>query len=67
MYSSADGGRTWTYVKTVNWDVMTDSWWDGQFSFVDPQHGWAIPNFNALMNTVDGGRTWALIEPVIGQ
>ena len=59
MYSSADSGRTWTYVKTVDWD--------GQFSFVNQQQGWAIPNFNALMNTVDGGRTWALIEPVIGQ
>ena len=61
MYSSADGGRTWTHVKTV--------YWDGQFSFVGPGQGWAIASSSegvALVRTVDGGRTWALIKPVIG-
>ena len=61
MYNSADGGRTWNQVKTVNWE--------GQFSFVDQQQGWAIASSSegvALVSTVDGGRTWALIKPVIG-
>lgn len=61
IYSSADGGHTWEHVKTV--------YWDGQFSFVDQQQGWAIASSSegvALVSTVDGGRTWALIKPVIG-
>ena len=61
IYSSTDDGRTWEHVKTVNWD--------GQFSFVDSLRGWAIASSSegvALVRTVDGGRTWALIKPVIG-
>ena len=34
MYETRDGGETWDLIKTVNWD--------GQFSFVDEQNGWAI-------------------------
>jgi len=61
IYSSTDDGRTWEHVKTVNWD--------GQFSFVDSLRGWAIASSSegvALVSTADGGRTWALIKPVIG-
>ena len=61
MYSSDDGGATWNFIKTVNWD--------GQFSFVDNQTGWAIAtNENhekALVHTVNGGKSWSQIEPVI--
>jgi photosystem II stability/assembly factor-like uncharacterized protein len=59
-YRSTDGGRTWSHVKTVNWD--------GQFSFVDPQRGWAVARANdevALVKTVNGGGTWTEIKPTI--
>jgi photosystem II stability/assembly factor-like uncharacterized protein len=60
MYKSADGGQTWAYVQTVNWDA--------QLSFVDPLHGWATGGAagqKALVNTIDGGKKWALIKPTI--
>jgi len=60
MYQSDDGGRTWSLIKTVNWD--------GQFSFVDDQNGWAIAtNDNheaALVQTTNGGKNWSQINPV---
>jgi hypothetical protein len=49
-YRSADDGKSWTFIKSVNWD--------GQFSFSDPQYGWAIARSNteiALVKTVNGG------------
>jgi len=60
IYQSADGGQTWSFVQTVNWDA--------QFTFVDPLHGWAVggaPGEVALVNTINGGRNWALIDPRI--
>jgi photosystem II stability/assembly factor-like uncharacterized protein len=62
IYQSANGGQTWSFVQPVNWD--------GQFSFVDPLHGWAVGGEVgkiALVNTVNGGRTWVLIKPVIAR
>ena len=61
-YSSASDGKTWTFIKTVNWD--------GQFSFSDPQYGWAIARSNsevALVKTINGGATWKIIEPLIAR
>ncbi len=60
IYRSADGGQSWDYVKSVNWDA--------QFSFVDPQTGWAIARANdetALVKTSNGGASWIEIRPVI--
>ncbi len=60
LYRSVDAGLTWTLVKQVSWE--------GQFSFVDPQHGWAVARADeeiALVRTSDGGETWQLIEPVL--
>ncbi len=60
MYQSASDGQTWEYVKTVGWD--------GQFSFSDPQYGWAVATANkevALVYTVDWAKTWTVIKPVI--
>jgi photosystem II stability/assembly factor-like uncharacterized protein len=62
MYQSADGGQTWSFVQTVTWD--------GQFSFVDPQHGWGVVGAEglvALVNTIDGGKRWAEIKPAIAK
>jgi photosystem II stability/assembly factor-like uncharacterized protein len=60
MYLSTSDGQTWDYIKTVNWD--------GQFSFSDPQYGWAIARANgemALVQTTDWAKTWTVIKPVI--
>jgi len=62
IYKSADGGQTWTYVQSVTWDA--------QLSFVDPLHGWATGGAEgekALVNTVDGGKKWVLINPTIAK
>jgi photosystem II stability/assembly factor-like uncharacterized protein len=56
---TSDGGLHWEVVKSVNWD--------GQFTFVDPQIGWAIARADdqsALVNTINGGETWSIIKPV---
>lgn len=60
IYRSMDGGQSWEYVKSVSWD--------GQFTFVDPQTGWAIARADgqiALVKTSNGGASWIEIEPVI--
>jgi len=60
IYRSTDGGQTWEHLSSVNWD--------GQFSFVDPQHGWAVGWLNGeggLVKTTDGGAKWILIHPTI--
>jgi photosystem II stability/assembly factor-like uncharacterized protein len=64
LFHTTDGGRTWTKVKTVNWD--------GQFSFVSDTLGWAVARAEtdtgtriALVQTTDGGQTWTIIHPVI--
>jgi len=59
-YRTDDGGKTWSTGKQVNWD--------GQFSFVDLNTGWAVATNAgqiALVRTVDGGATWQEIKPVL--
>ena len=60
IFGTADGGKTWSARKQVNWD--------GQFSFVDINTGWAIARNAgqiALVKTVDSGKTWQEIRPVV--
>jgi len=60
IYRSLDGGETWSKVKSVSWD--------GQFSFVSQQLGWAVARSEteiALVKTEDGGMSWSIIVPVI--
>lgn len=60
MYRTRDGGATWEHVKTVTWD--------GQFSFVDALRGWAVARAGddiALVQTFNGGASWAELEPRI--
>jgi photosystem II stability/assembly factor-like uncharacterized protein len=60
IYLSTSDGQTWSFVKTVNWD--------GQFSFSDPQYGWAVARSNgeiALVQTTDWAASWTLIKPTI--
>jgi photosystem II stability/assembly factor-like uncharacterized protein len=59
IFWSDDGGRGWTKVKTVSWE--------GQFSFVSPNKGWAVAiadDVTALVTTSDGGETWQIIESI---
>lgn len=60
IYRSSDGGQSWEYVRSV--------YWDGQFTFVDPQTGWAIARAGretALVKTTNGGMSWGEIKPAI--
>jgi photosystem II stability/assembly factor-like uncharacterized protein len=55
---TSDGGQTWEKRASVDWS--------GQFSFVGAQAGWAVVRLNgsvALVQTLDGGATWALLAP----
>ncbi len=59
-YRTSDGGLSWQHVSTV--------YWDGQYSFVDPLHGWAAGHMGdeaALVRTVDGGAHWEIVTAVI--
>lgn len=58
IYFTDDGGATWTKINEVPWE--------GQFSFVDINHGWAVARNDdeiALVKTEDGGRSWMIVEP----
>jgi photosystem II stability/assembly factor-like uncharacterized protein len=60
LYRTRDGGQSWGQVSTVEWD--------GQFSFIDDQQGWAVAqvgNQGLLLHTADGGWTWQEVNPQI--
>jgi photosystem II stability/assembly factor-like uncharacterized protein len=60
IHWTEDGGRAWTAVKQVSWN--------GQFSFVDRRHGWAVARSGAaiaLVSSTNGGTSWQEIHPVI--
>ena len=65
IYQTNDGGKNWTFIQQVNWD--------GQFSFLNGLSmnlGWAYV-FNdqgetALVKTVNGGKTWNMLHPIVG-
>lgn len=61
IFFSRDGGRVWENTGRVSWE--------GQFSFVDDQFGWAVARAEdeiALVRTVNGARSWQLLEPSVG-
>ncbi len=58
IYRTENGGASWALVHEVNWD--------GQFTFVDPQNGWAVARDGdevALVRTSNGGSSWSIVEP----
>lgn len=60
IFKSEDAGFTWDQIKRVEWD--------GQFSFVNQELAWAVAQSGdaiALVKTVDGCSTWALLEPEV--
>jgi hypothetical protein len=57
-YQTFNGGADWTEIKTVTWQ--------GEFSFISPQVGWAVAQKGddlALVHTRDGGKTYQQINP----
>jgi photosystem II stability/assembly factor-like uncharacterized protein len=62
IYKTSDGGQTWKFIQQVSWD--------GQFSFVSMQFGWAHvyndQGETALVKTVNGGGTWTMLHPLVG-
>lgn len=61
VYHSMDGGSTWA--------LLTSTAWTGLPDFVDDRTGWVVAEYNqetAFVHTIDGGRTWIEIKPVIG-
>jgi photosystem II stability/assembly factor-like uncharacterized protein len=60
IYLTSDGGTTWSEVNQVTWQA--------ELNFVDPQHGWAVARngeATALVATVNGGRQWQILTPLI--
>jgi len=60
IHKSTDGGISWQFVKSVNWD--------GKFSFTDQSHALAVaydPDDDeyALIKTTDGCKTFTIIKP----
>ncbi len=59
---TSDSGATWTVISSVPWA--------GSLYFVSNQVGWAIARqveATALLKTIDGGKTWVNVMPVVGQ
>jgi len=62
VYHTVDGGFTW--------EQMIATAWQGTPDFVDSSVGWVIAQSAdklALVQTEDGGRSWAALNPVIGR
>lgn len=60
QYQTSDGGGNWEFLSKVEWD--------GQFSFVNSQMGWASAHWGdeyGLLKTQDGAKNWTLVKPVI--
>lgn len=58
IHITEDSGHSWAKINEVSWQ--------GQFSFVDAHHGWAVARNNdeiALVRTENGGRSWMAVEP----
>jgi photosystem II stability/assembly factor-like uncharacterized protein len=62
LQQTTDGGSNWITIKHVTWE-------DAKFDFVSEQEGWAIASIGQariLLYSVNGGRTWADLHPIIG-
>jgi photosystem II stability/assembly factor-like uncharacterized protein len=58
IHFTEDGGKSWTKINEVTWQ--------GQFNFIDANHGWAVARNDdeiALVKTENGGRSWYIVEP----
>lgn len=62
IYRTENGGQTWSVPTVVNWD--------GQFSYVDIDHGWAVARNPvtgeiALVRTSMSGGPWEMLHPTV--
>lgn len=63
IFRTDNGGQTWAVVGEV--------FWDGQFSYVDISHGWAVarnPDTGeiALVRKSSADGPWQMLHPVVG-
>jgi photosystem II stability/assembly factor-like uncharacterized protein len=69
VFSTADGGRTWSRSAPVTAAVRGDQYIELRLDFIDPQHGWLMvldgPD-GLLYSTSNGGRDWAEVSGVSG-
>jgi photosystem II stability/assembly factor-like uncharacterized protein len=59
LYHTSDGG--------TSWNSPGDFAGTGQFSFIDPQNGWAVlqdGEITTLQHTSDGGKTWETLPTI---
>jgi photosystem II stability/assembly factor-like uncharacterized protein len=59
-YQSTNGGADWARIKTVTWQ--------GEFSFINAQEGWAVARRDsdiAFVHTTNGGLTYQEITPIV--
>jgi photosystem II stability/assembly factor-like uncharacterized protein len=59
LYVTHDGGRTWLGVKSA---TMPGSGID----FINSRHGWSWSPDGLLLETEDGGTTWHVLNPQLG-
>jgi photosystem II stability/assembly factor-like uncharacterized protein len=62
IQQTTDGGLNWLTIKFVTWE-------DAKFDFVSEQEGWAVASIGRariLLHSINGGRTWADLHPLIG-
>ena len=60
VYTTADGGKTWKEISGTHWS--------GDQDYLDAKNGWVIAKTAsdlALVRTVDGGLTYALLNPQV--
>jgi len=64
------GDRIWhTNNQAASVAPVSEAEWTGTFHFINSQMGWAVSHDNAttsLYRTLDTGKTWEKINPVIG-
>jgi photosystem II stability/assembly factor-like uncharacterized protein len=60
VYRTTDAGADWTQSTVTTWIGPPD--------FVDLQTGWVVATYNqvtAFVRTLDGGRTWTELKPIV--
>jgi photosystem II stability/assembly factor-like uncharacterized protein len=71
LHATSDGGQLWTTIPTAPPFAAVE-----QLDFISPQIGWALrssessggtPKSPSLLETLDGGRTWASIAYTISR
>lgn len=55
---STDGGRSWRRIGSLPGSAYPTPGQNGNLSFGDARHGWAVIAPGRMAATVDGGRTW---------